>query len=441
MDMNKLYKAAANAGIAPFETRIRKENKITIELFNDVVENYTVAENGSIKVRGLVDGKGGVFSSDRVDDEVIDIAIAAVKDSAEYGQPVDPEFFLGGKGLEYEKTETYNQKLAEIPASELIALGKTIAKKSLAADKRIESVNIQIEYNYTATELKNSNGLEIGQQTNYVFVFGGAKAKDGEMVESGSYYEILSTLDGFDAAEFAKKLVADAVDQLGGKSVKSGKYDVVYSPDCVAALLSALKDGFSAFNVEQHISLLEGKIGQQVFSPLFSLEQTPIGNDPFCSEFDDEGVPCKNSMLIDKGVPTGYVYDLDTAKRAGVKSTGNGMLQGGNIRPAVGYARVVPGDKSLEKLFEFVGDGLYVTSLGGIGTGLNPQSGAYSLQASGYLIQNGKRTAPVSLITVAGNIMTDFNDVIAVGNDEKKTYYGTKTPSVAIKGLSISGLK
>ncbi len=440
MDMNKLYKAAAAAGIAPFETRIRKENKITIELFNDVVENYTVAENGSIKVRGLVDGKGGVFSSDRVDDEVIDIAVAAVKDSAEYGQPVDPEFFLGGKDLHYEEVKTFDSKLAEVPATEFIALGKKIAKSSLALDKRIESVNIQVEYDFEETELKNSNGLNVGQKTNYVMIYGSAKAVSGELVESGSYYEILSELGGFDADGFAKKLVADAVDQLGGSSVKSGKYKVVYSPDCVAALLTALKDGFSAFNVEQHISLLEGKIGEQVFSPLFSLEQTPIGNDPFCSAFDSEGVPCKNAMLIDKGVPTGYVYDLDTAKRAGVKSTGNGVLQGGNVRPAVGYTRVVPGDKTLEQLFEQVGDGLYITGLGGIGTGLNPQSGAYSLQASGYLIEKGKRARPVSLITVAGNIMTDFKDVIAVGNDEKKTYYATKTPSVAIKDLSVSGL-
>lgn len=439
MDINKLYKAAAAAGIAPFETRISNENKITIELFNEEVENYTVAENGSIKVRGLVDGKGGVFASDRVDDEVIDVAIKAVKDSAEYGQPVDPEFFLGGEGLEYEKAETYSKKLADTSAAELIALGKAIAEKTLAADKRIESVNVQVEYNFGETQLKNSVGLDVAQKTNYIMIFGSTKVKDGEEVESGSYYDILSDLDGFDADGFAKKLVADAADKLGGDSVKSGKYKVVYSPDCVAALMTALKNGFSAFDVEQHVSLLEGKIGQKIFSPLLSLEQTPIGSDPFCSAFDDEGMPCKNALLVDKGVPTDYVYDLATAKRAGKKSTGNGVLMGGNIRPAVMYMRVLPGERSLEKLFELVGDGLYVTDLGGVGTGLNPQSGDYSLQAGGFLIEKGKKARPVSLITVAGNIMTDFNDFIAVGNDEKTTYYGIKSPSVAIGSLNVSG--
>lgn len=439
MDMNKLYKAAAAAGIAPFETRISNENIITVKLFNEDVENYTVAENGSMKVRGLVDGKGGVFSSDRVDDEVIDVAVKAVKDSAEYGQPVDPEFFLGGEGLEYEDAPTFNEKLAAVPASEFIALGKTIAKKTLGADKRIESVNVQVEYSYNETRLKNSVGLDVAQKTNYVIIFGSAKAKDGDSVESGSHYEILTGIDGLDIDGFAKKLAADAADRLGGDSVKSGKYKVVYSPNCAAALLTALTDGFSAFNVEQHISLLEGKIGQKIFSPLFSLEQTPIGSEPFCSAFDSEGMPCKNALLIDKGVPTDYVYDLATAKRAGKKSTGNGVLQGGNVRPAVMYAHVLPGDKSLEELFEFVGDGLYIDDLGGIGTGLNAQSGAYSLQAGGFLIENGKLSRPVSLITVAGNIMTDFNDVIAVGNDEKTTYYGIKTPSIAIGSLSVSG--
>ena len=180
MDMNKLYKAAAAAGIAPFETRISNENIITVKLFNEDVENYTVAENGSMKVRGLVDGKGGVFSSDRVDDEVIGVAVKAVKDSAEYGQPVDPEFFLGGEGLEYEDAPTFNEKLAAVPASEFIALGKTIAKKTLGADKRIESVNVQVEYSYNETRLKNSVGLDVAQKTNYVIIFGSAKAKDGD---------------------------------------------------------------------------------------------------------------------------------------------------------------------------------------------------------------------------------------------------------------------
>ncbi|MDE6401626.1 MAG: TldD/PmbA family protein, partial [Clostridiales bacterium] len=150
---------------------------------------------------------------------------------------------------------------------------------------------------------------------------------------------------------------------------------------------------------------------------------------------------CKNMPLIDKGVPTGYVYDLETAKRAGVKSTGNGRLVGGNMRPSVGYITVKNGEKSQAEVFAKVRDGLYITELGGVHSGLDRQSGNYSLQASGFVIKNGKLDRPASLITVAGNIMTDFANIIAVGNDAKLTYYAVKSPSIAIGGISVSGVK
>ncbi len=439
--IEKLLTAAKKAGIQPFEARIETSGKLSVATFNTEVENYTVAETATLKVRGLIDGKCGVFTSDRVDEGVVDTAIAALKESAKYGNPVDPDFFVDGKTYKYEKLELFDEKLAALPAQAFIALATSVSEKTLKRDARIESVNVQVEYEYGSLRMANSNGLDVSHRNNLVFVFGSVKAADGDEVESGEYYEFVGDTDKFDADAFAAKLADDAVNAFGGSSVDSGKYKVVYSPDCVAALMSAVKNGFSAFNAENHLSLLEGKLGQKVFSPLLTVEQTPIGDGPFCSPFDDEGVPCGNGLLIDKGVPTDYVYDLATAKRAGKKSTGNGSLVGGNIRPAIGSMTVRCGGKSLEELFEHIGDGLYLTSLAGIGTGLNPQSGAYSLQSSGFAIKNGKIDRPVSLVTVAGNIMTDFADVTAVGSDAKQTYYGINTPSLAIGSLSVSGVK
>lgn len=438
INVEKLFKAAKAAGIAQFEARIETESKLSVSVFNSELENFTVADNGSMAVRGLVDGKKGVFASDRVDDEVIDIAISALKEAAKYGNPIDPDFFVGGD-YKYEKADTFHPELEKVPASKFIEITKEIAAKTLAKDKRIEIANVSLEYEYGDLRLVNNNGLDVVSRSNYVMVFAQVKASNGEEIQSGMHYLIASSIDEIDADKFVAELVDITVKQFGGRSVESGKYKVVYSPDCAAVLMSTLKDGFSAFNVEQHISLLEGKIGTKAFSELLTLEETPIGSDPFCSAFDDEGVPCKNKVLIDKGVPIGYVYDLDTAKRAGVESTGNGKLKTGNIRPSVSYVTVKPGDKSLDGLFELVGDGIYITDLGGVSTGINEQSGNYSLQASGYLIENGKQGRPVSLITVAGNIMTDFADITAVGSDSKLTYYGVKTPSIVIKELSISG--
>lgn len=441
LNIDKLFKAAKAAGIDVFEARIGTQSKLSVAVFDSELENYTVADDGTFKVRGLVGGKCGVFTSDRVDDEIIPEALAALKESAKYGNPLDPDFFIDGSAYKYEKVNNYHPELAAVPAERYIALAKEITEKARKKDKRMELVIAQVEYEYGAVVHVNNNGLNVKREMNMLTVFAQSKASDGAEVQSGMWYEFVSDLDAFDVDKFVSALVEYTVGQFGGSSVDSGKYKVVYSPDCVAALMTALGDGFSAFTAEQHMSLLEGKMGERVFSPLFTVEQKPIGDGPLCAPFDDEGVPCKNSVLIDKGVPTGYVYDLDTAKRAGVKSTGNGRLQGANVRPAVSCLTVKAGELSQAELFEKVGDGIYVTDLGGVGTGLNERSGDYSLQAAGYVIENGKLAKPVSLITVAGNIITDFADIIAVGNDSKFTYYGTTTPSVAIGSLSVSGVK
>ena len=440
LNINKLFEAAAAAGIKEFEARILAESSLSVSMFDGERENYTVSDHGKLKIRGLYGGKSGVFTSDRVDDDVIDTAIAALKSSAEYGNPYDPEFFISGGKYAYEKVDCYNAELESTDASEYIGLAKALSVAALGSDGRVEHAEISVEYNCSTMRLVNSNGLDLEQRGNYVTVGGSVKVSEGGEVQSGSRYEILSSLGALDADGFVKELIADGVGQLGGGTVQTGRYPVVYSPDCVAVLVKTLSSGFSAFAAEQHVSLLEGKMGKALFSDMFNVEQTPIGNEVFCSAFDAEGVPCKNRMLIKDGVPTGYVYDLGTAKRAGATSTGNGRLIGGNIRPAVDFVTVHCGALDRDGMFKKINSGIYITSLGGTSTGIDAQSGNYSLQASGYMIDNGKISAPISLMTVAGNILTDFADIVAVGNDSKLTYYGVKTPSIAIGGLAVSGV-
>lgn len=441
MDIKKLYKAAKTAGFSTFEARISSEERIQIDSNNGEQESYIVAGNGSMTLRGIIDGKCGSFSSDRVDDEVIGAAVAAVKESACYGQPVDAKFYIKGGEYKYEqeKVQVYKPALDAVPSEKLCALCCSLGKKAMKADKRIVNTGISLEYICEKEELTNSNGLDLRSAVNYLMVFASCAATaDGE-TQSGSHYAFVDDFDAFDEDEFVKELIKRTVGQFGGQTVKSGKYKVVYSPDCLSGLLQPVREAFSGFNVEQHVSALEGKLGQKLFSDKITLSEKPIGSELFCTAFDSEGVPCANKALIDKGVPTGFVYDLGTADRAGVKSTGNGRLVNGNVRPTVGFTVLEEGDKTIDGLFKEVGDGLYITTLAGQHAGIDQKSGAYSLQAAGFVIEKGKLSTPVSLITVAGNIFTDLNNVIAVGNDSKLTYSEVKCPSVAVNDIAVSG--
>lgn len=440
MNFKALFSAAKAAGIEPFEIKISQSSTVSANTFNDKVENYTAAGSACMTVRGLVDGKSGVFTTDRVDDEVIELAVAAVKDSAKYGNPAKPEFFIKGDDYKYENTQSFSQALADAyDGVKVIELAQKISAEVRKIDERVESVSSTVEYEQHENRMLNSNGLDVSNKKNFVSMSAELKAViDGE-VQSGFDYEFL-TDDSFDAEKFAAKAVKATVDQFGGKSIENGTCCVVFEHSCIAQLIDPLRDAFSAFEVDNHTSLLEGKDGKQVFSPLFTLEEAPLAKTPFSNKFDAEGVPCVNKKLIDAGVVTGFVYDLETASKHGKSPRGNGSLVGSNIRPAVGFLRVAMGDKSLDEIMASVGDGVYVTQIGGIGTGLNSQSGSFSLQAQGYEIKNGKCGAPISLMTIAGNIMDCFASVKMIGNDSKVTYVGVETPSIAVDGISVTGV-
>lgn len=437
--IKKLFTAAKHE-FEIFEARFVSEKTVAVQTYNGETELFSVADNGSMKLRGVKDGKCGSFTSDRVDAEVVDTAIAATLESAQYGQPIEPEFFIGGGAYKYTDTKSYHALLDSAPTDKLIALCKAVDKAAHILDARINNVNVQLEYASADERLINSNGLDINSKTNYMMIAVSGDAKDGEETQSGFRYAFIDDIDKFDAKALAAEFVSYTTAQFGAHSVAPGKYKAIFAPECIAALLSAVSGSFSAFALEQHMSLLENKIGTQAFSELLTVRELPLEPTPFSRCFDAEGVPCQNKTLIDRGVPTGFVYDLATAKRARVKSTGNGKSNGAVVRPSVGYTEIQSGKLDLEGLCKFIGDGVYITLLGGIATGLDSQSGNYSLQAEGYVVRDGKIAEPLSLITVASNVMDDLKNIIAVGGDAKTTYMSVRTPSVAVAEVSVSGV-
>ena len=98
-----------------------------------------------------------------------------------------------------------------------------------------------------------------------------------------------------------------------------------------------------------------------------------------------------------------------------------------------------PGKKSLDELFQEVGNGVYITDVSGLHAGLNPQSGNFSLQSTGFMIENGKKGRALDLITVSGNLLDVFKDVLEVGNDVTVSSSGVSAQSVLIKKISVSG--
>ena len=155
--------------------------------------------------------------------------------------------------------------------------------------------------------------------------------------------------------------------------------------------------------------------------------------------FDSEGVLTYPKSLIENGIFKTALYNLKTANKAGIKSTGNGFK-------GIGYANLIvePGNTSFDGLCEKVGNGLYITDLSGLHAGVNPISGDFSLLCEGYLIKDGKVGGAVEQITVSDNFYDVLKKIDCIGNDVIAEPDGAGelfAPSLLIKNISIAGEK
>ena len=176
-----------------------------------------------------------------------------------------------------------------------------------------------------------------------------------------------------------------------------------------------------------------------MLSSKLTLIENPLEKNAFFRYFDDEGVATSKKYLINKGVVSTYLYTLQTAMKDKTEPTGNGYGNG-KAHADVGYVICKPGRKSEEEILSKIKEGIYLTELSGLHSGMNASSGNFSLQCAGFMIRDGKKAEPLSLITVADNLINVFNNIFAIANNSQLVISNQMScPSILIKKMSISG--
>jgi PmbA protein len=205
-------------------------------------------------------------------------------------------------------------------------------------------------------------------------------------------------------------------------------------------LLGVLETAFSAESVIKGKSFLAGKDGKEVASPLVNIiDSGALEGQLGSSPFDGEGVKTGQTIVIKQGQLQGFLHNLYTANKMGVKSTGNAVRGSYKSTPEVGTTNFYldKGKISREDLLKEIKRGVYVTEVMGMHTA-NPISGDFSLGASGLLIENGELTKPVKGIAIAGNLKELLMGIDAVA-DDLTFFVGKGAPTVRIQGITISG--
>jgi PmbA protein len=222
-----------------------------------------------------------------------------------------------------------------------------------------------------------------------------------------------------------------ALARLGARRLTTRKAPVAFTPDLARGLFRSFIGAISGPSQYRKASFLLDAAGQEIFPRFLTMQERPhIPKALASSPFDQEGGATHNRELVSAGVLEGYVLGSYSARRLGLKSTGNA----GGIHNLI----VTSSEPALdvEAFMKRLGRGLLVTEL--MGQGVNGVTGDYSRGASGFWVENGAIAYPVQEITIAGNLRPMYRDIIAVGSDVDPRG-GIRTGSVLIGEMTIAG--
>jgi PmbA protein len=211
----------------------------------------------------------------------------------------------------------------------------------------------------------------------------------------------------------------------------------VYDPRVSGSLVGHLVGAVNGASIARKTSFLKDRLGAQLFANNIRIVDDPLRVRGLRSQtFDAEGVKVKKLAIIDDGVLTTWLLDSATARELGLATTGHAH-RGVSSSPSPGpyNLHLEAGEPTPAELMCDISAGFYVTDL--IGSGVNGVTGDYSRGASGFWIENGKMTYPVSEVTIAGHLLDIFKSLAPANDLEFR--YGVNAPTVRIKGMTVGG--
>ena len=222
-----------------------------------------------------------------------------------------------------------------------------------------------------------------------------------------------------------------ALARLGGRRISTRRAPVLFAAELARGFIGHLIGAIRGSAQYRKSSFLLGAAGQQVLPSFMQFDERPhILKGIASSPFDDEGVATRDRALVKDGVLQGYVLSSYSARKLGLKTTGNAGGIHNLIVSAPGKA--MPFDALLKEM----GSGLLVTEL--MGQGVNGVTGDYSRGASGFWVENGVIAYPVHEITIAGNLREMYRNIVALGTDVDLRG-AIRTGSVLISEMTIAG--
>ena len=322
-----------------------------------------------------------------------------------------------------------------ISAEEAVEIARRAEGAAFAVDPRVTnsegaSVHVQQSHFVAANSRGFSGGYPFSRHTLSVAPIAGKGAK----MQRDDWYSSVRDPAKMASAEAVGRYAAErALARLNARKLDTRTCPVLFEAPLAAGLLGAFVQATSGGALYRKSSFLLDSLGQRVFPAHIQILEDPhliggVGSAPF----DEEGVRTVRRKVVDNGVVQGYFLSTYSARKLGMKTTGNA---GGSHNLTLSSSATRRAD-TFAGMIKKMGRGLLVTEL--MGQGTNYVTGDYSRGASGFWVENGEIQYPVEEITIAGNMKDMFQKIVAVGNDT--LIRGNKeTGSILIENMVVAG--
>jgi PmbA protein len=373
-------------------------------------------------------------------DSMLEKAVATSEFGTEASFDFPREIKRGGE--EKENINIYDGKVANKGIEEMIKVGEDIVERLKDFNRKLRC-DVTIVKDCNEIEYFNSRGGNFSYSKTaiaYSMMVQQIENQDMLMI----YSSIESGKDNLELEELTSEIIVNL--KWGDKIVpiESGKMPVIFTPKAALVLILPIISGLNGKVVLKKISPLVARKNKKLWSDLLTLySDGTIDFAAGSAPFDDEGVKMKRIPLVEKGEIKNFYYDLQTAGRAGVKSTGNGLRAGSQSEPAPGISNLVmeEGKVSFSEMIKDIKEGVIIDQVLGLGQG-NIISGAFSNNVQlGYKIEKGKIVGRVKDVMIAGNAIEELKNIVALGNKAKWIEGKYKFPHIYLKSLSVSAKK
>ncbi len=424
------------------EVVVGRSSSTEVRVYEGDIESLSSAGTQGVGVRVIAGNRQGFAYAGTLDDDVLGEVLAEARDNAAFATEDEYLGLAEPDGVPIADLDLYREALESVPTDRKVAMAMELERAVRAADSRISGIEAA-EYADSVGEgvVASTAGIRSSGRESACYVGAYPLATDGDETKTGFGFSVGREPADLDVDAAAVDAARRATRLLGAVKPAGGRMNVVLDPYVTAQFLGIVAGTMNGESLIKGRSLFADRLGDEIAAGCVTLIDDPTNPLAYtATETDGEGLATRRNVLIDAGVLEQFSHNSYTARRSGTVSTGS-AVRGFKSTPGVGSRAVslVPGTKSQAELLAELGDGILVSSVSGLHSGVNPVSGDFSTGAEGLRVTGGVLGEPLREFTIASTLQRMLRDVVAVGADIEWLPMSAAGVSLVLHDISVSG--